>query len=193
MKLVESRFGNMKSHLFLLVLLPFLAGCRKSDTVCCSPSAGFDMTYRRTFNIAVGLNTFETHVYTFRDIAVDTAAFFQANNNVKSDTIGQIVPRGMNIRLIFSGDGNLNAVRRVEVSLFDTQMSASSEKVVFYNDDVQLSNNGQITLVPFNSDVRKLFLSGNGRYNLRLRVNLREIPSRSYDVEWNATFFAKFR
>ena len=189
----QLRFNNMKNYPFLLLLLPFLAGCRKTDSICCSPSSGFDMTYRRTFNIAVGLNTFETHVYIFRDIAVDTAVFFQANNNVKSDTIGQIVPRSMNIRLVFNGDGNLNAVSRVEVSLFDTQMSASSEKVVFYNDDVQLANNGQITLIPFNSDVRKLFLSGNGRYNLRIRVNLREIPSRSYDVEWNATFFAKYK
>ena len=193
MKLVQSRFVNMKNYLFPLLFLPFLAGCRKSDAICCSPSAGFDMTYRRTFNIAVGLNTFETHIYIFRDIAVDTAAFFQANGNVKSDTIGQILPRSMNIRLIFSGDGNLNAVSRIEVSLFDTQMSASSEKVIFYNDDVQLSNNGQIILVPFNSDVRKLFLLGNGRYNLRIRVNLREIPSRSYDVEWNAAFFAKYQ
>jgi hypothetical protein len=173
----------MKKLHFLFLLLPLLAGCRKTD-------AGFDMTYRRPFRFDVGLNTFETHTYTFRDIAVDTAIFFQANG-MTSDKVGQIAPRSMNIRLVFNGDGNLNFIRRVEVSLFDTQMSPSSEKVAFYNDDVQLSNSGQITLVPFNSDVRKLFISGNGRYNLRIKVNVREIPSRSYDVEWNATFLAK--
>lgn len=173
----------MKKLIFLLFALPFLSDCRKAD-------AGFDMNYRRTFNIAVGLNTFETHIYTFRDIAVDTSVFFQANN-ITVDKIGQVAPRSMNIRLVFNGDGNLNFIRRVEVSIFDSQMSASSEKVAFYNDDVQLSSGGQITLVPFNSDVRKLFLEGNGRYNLRIKVNLREIPSRSYDVEWNAIFLAK--
>ena len=174
----------MKNLKLLLFLLPLLAGCRKTD-------AGFDMTYRRTFTIPVGLSTFETHTFVFRDIAVDSALFFKANGIDSANLVGQIVPRSMNIRLVFNGDGNLNFVRKVEVSIFDTQMSASSEKIVFYNDDVPLSNTGQVTLVPFNADIRKLFLSGNGRYNLRVRLNFREIPSRSYDVEWNAVFLAK--
>jgi hypothetical protein len=174
----------MKKIIWILFLLPFLSGCRKTD-------AGFDMTYRRTFTIPVGLNTFETHFFLFKEIAVDTSLFFRANNIDTVSLVGQIVPRSMNIRLVFNGDGNLNFVRRVEVSLFDTQTSASSEKVVYYNDDVQLSSGGQVTLIPYNSDVRKLFISGNGRYNLRIKINLREIPTRSYDVEWNAVFLAK--
>jgi hypothetical protein len=174
----------MKKIIWLLFLLPLLSGCRKTE-------AGFDMTYRRTFTIPVGLNTFETHFFLFKEIAVDTSVFFRANNIDSVGLVGQIVPRSMNIRLVFNGDGNLDFIRRVEVSLFDTQTSASSEKVVYYNDDVQLSSGGQVTLIPYNSDVRKLFISGNGRYNLRIKINLREIPTRSYDVEWNAVFLAK--
>ncbi|MDZ7881264.1 MAG: hypothetical protein U5L45_26615 [Saprospiraceae bacterium] len=173
----------MKRLMYLLFLLPLLTGCRKTEQ-------GFDMTYRRTFTIPVGLSTFDSHFFLFKDIPVDTAVFFPLNG-ATSDQIGQVAPRSMNIRLVFNGDGNLNFIRRIEVSLFDTQTSASSEKVAFYNDDVLLSNSGQIQLVPFNSDARKLFLSGNGRYNLRVKLNLREIPTRSYDVEWNATFLAK--
>jgi hypothetical protein len=174
----------MKKIIWLLFLLPILSGCRKTEP-------GFDMTYRRTFTIPVGLNTFESHFFLFKEIPVDTAVFFRANKIDTVSLVGQIVPRSMNIRLVFNGDGNLNFIRRVEVSLFDTQTSASSEKVVYYNDDVQLSSGGQVTLIPGNIDVRKLFISGNGRYNLRIKINLREIPTRSYDVEWNATFLAK--
>jgi hypothetical protein len=136
------------------------------------------------------LSTFETHIFVFNDIAVDTSVFFQLKNSTR-DSIAQIVPRSMNIRLVFNGDGNLNFIRKVEVSLFDTQMSAASEKIVYYNDDVLLSNSGQIQLIPLNTDVRKLFLAGSGRYNLRLRLNLRDIPARSYDVEWNTIYLAK--
>ena len=167
---------------YLLFLLPLLAGCRKTD-------AGFDMTYRRTFTIPVGLSTFETHVFLFKDIPVDTAVFFKINNIDSANKVGQIVPRSMNIRLVFSGDGILNFIRRVDVVVLDTKLA--TEVTAFYNDDVQLTSGGQITLVPFNSDVRKLFLSGDGRYALRIRLNLREIPARSFDVEWNATFLAK--
>jgi hypothetical protein len=174
----------MKNLKYLLFLLPLLAGCRKTPE-------GFDMSYRRTFTIPVGLSTFETHTFVFNDIAVDSAVFFKVNGIDSANLVGQIAPRSMNVRLVFNGDGNLSFIRRVEVSIFDTQMSPSSEKVVFYNDDVPFSVTGQLTLVPFNSDVRKLFLSGNGRYNLRVRLNFREVPPRSFDVEWNAIFLAK--
>jgi hypothetical protein len=173
----------MKNLKFLLFLLPLLAGCRKTD-------AGFDMTYRRTFTIPVGFNTFDTHNFTFRDIAVDTGVFFRANNIDSVGLVGQIVPRSMNIRLIFNGDGNLNLVRKVEVFLLDTQ-NAGIERTVFYNDEVPLSTASQITLIPLNVDVRKLFLSSDGRIHLRIKMNLREIAPRSFDVEWNAVFLAK--
>jgi hypothetical protein len=180
----------MKNLVYLLFVLPLLAGCRKADGELTITDKDFDMRYRRTFTIPVGLSTFDTHIFVFKDIAVDTSVFFQLKN-ATSDSIAQIVPRSMNIRLVFNGDGNLNFIRKVEVSLFDTQTSAASEKVIFYNDDVLLSSSGQIQLIPFNADVRKLFFAGNGRYNLRIRLNLKDIPARSYDVEWNTIFLAK--
>jgi hypothetical protein len=181
----------MKNLKFLILMLPILMGCHKSDPVFTKTAKDFDMTYREKFTIPVGLSTFDTHIFSFKNIAVDTSIFFRAGNLDSVEKIMQIVPRSMNIRLIFSGDGNLNFVRRVEVSLFDTQISAASEKIVFYNEDVQPSSSGQITLIPLNSDVRKLFISGNGRYVLRIKLNLNDITTRSYDVEWNATFLAK--
>ncbi len=182
----------MKNIKLLLFLLPFLAGCRKVDDVFTKTAKDFDMIYRQPFTIPVGLSTFETHIFLFKNIAVDTAQFFRAGNLDSAQRITQIVPTSMNIRLIFNGDGNLALVRRVEVSVFDNQVSAASEKVIFYNEDVQLSS-GQIPLIPLNSDLRKLLIDGNGRYTLRVKLNFREIPTRSYDVEWNATFLAKVK
>jgi hypothetical protein len=185
------RSYDMKNLKLLFLFLPLLAGCHKSDAVFIKTDRDFDMSYRDKFVIPVGLSTFEAHIFTFKNIAVDTAVFFQANKLDSVGKITQIIPRSMNVRLVFNGDGNLNFVRRVEVSVFDAQISAGSEQVIFYNDDVQLSNSGQINLIPLNSDVRKLFISGNGRYVLRIKFNLREITQRSYDVEWNTVFLAK--
>ncbi len=173
----------MKNLKFLLLLLPILAGCRKTD-------AGFDMTYKRSFTIPVGWDPFSTFTATFVDIPVDTALFFQANS-ISSDKIGQIVPRSMNVRTVFSGDGTLNIVRKVEVLMFDSQLTPSSEQLVFYNDEVLPSTTSQITLVPTGADVRKRFLEGNGRFRLRLKIYFNDVTQRSYEVEWNATFLAK--
>jgi hypothetical protein len=174
----------MKNLKFLLLLLlPILAGCRKTDP-------GFDMTYKRAFTIPIGWASFETFTITFADIPVDSAVFFQANN-ITSDKVGQIVPQSMYIRSVFNGDGSLNIIRKVEVLMFDSQLTPSSEQTIFYNDQVPLSTSSEITLVPVNADVRKRFLSGNGRFRLRLKIYFNELTQRSYDVEWNATFLAK--
>ena len=173
----------MKNLRLLLFLLPLLAGCRKTD-------AGFDMTYRRTFTIPVGWNPIETFTVVFADTPVDSAVFFQANN-ISSDKVGQIVPHSMSIRSVFSGDGDLSFIRKVEASIFDSQLTPSSEQIVFYNDEVRPTNGGQINLIPLNVDVRKKFLSGNGRYRMRIKFYFTSVTSRSYDVEWNAAFLAK--
>jgi hypothetical protein len=174
----------MKNLKFLLLLsLPILAGCRKADP-------GFEMTYKRTFTIPVGWASFETFTITFADIPVDTAVFFQANN-ITGDKVGQIVPQTMNIRSIFSGDGSLNIIRKVEVLMFDSQLTPSSEQTIFYNDQVPISTSSQITLVPTSADVRKRFMSGNGKFRLRLKIYFNEFTQRSYDVEWSASFLAK--
>lgn len=173
----------MKKIHILLFLLPLLAGCRKID-------AGFDMTYRRPFTIPVGWNPLETFRIVFADTPVDSAVFFQANN-ITSDKVGQIVPRSMTIRPVFNGDGDLTFVRRVEAAIFDSQLTPSSEQIIFYNDEVQLTGGSQINLIPLNVDVRKKFLSGNGRFRMQIKLYFNQITSRSYDVEWNATFLAK--
>ena len=126
----------MKNLCILLFLLPLLAGCRKID-------AGFDMTYRRTFTIPLGWNPIKTFTIVFADVPVDSAVFFQANN-ITADKVGQIVPRSMTIRPVFSGDGDLTFVRRVEAAIFDSQLTPSSEQIVFYNDEVQLTSGSQI-------------------------------------------------
>ncbi len=171
-----------KIHIFLF-LLPLLAGCRKID-------AGFDMTYRRTFTIPVGWSPAQTFTVTFVDTPVDSAVFFQANN-ITSDKVGEIVPRSMTIRPVFNGDGNLNFIRRVEAFILDSQLTPASEQPVFYNDEVQLTTGSQINLIPINADVRKKFLSGNGRYRMKIKFTFNQITSRSYDLEWNAVFLAK--
>ena len=148
------------------------------------------MTYKRTFSIDVGLNPFESHYFAFRDIAVDTAIFFKANGGVTSADINQILPRSMSLRTIYGGDGaNFSFLSQVEVSVFDDKLTPSSEQIIFFRDDVPLSNNPQLLLIANNQDVKKLFFSGN-HYVLRIKMRLREIPNRSIDTEWNLTFLA---
>ena len=58
----------MNKYSLLLLTLLTLLGCRKKET-------GFEMNYRRQFNLPIGLDVFSSHNFRFFDIAPDTAVF----------------------------------------------------------------------------------------------------------------------
>jgi hypothetical protein len=173
----------IKKYLLFLLVLPFLSACRKTET-------GIDMTYRRQFEIPVGLAAGPSHNFVLINIPSDTAVFFQINNLTASQING-VVPRSMNIRTIFQGGGNTFAnVDHVEVAIFDPDRPSVPEIPVFYRYDVPLSTGDRLDLVPDGNNVQKFILDGK-RFNIRIKLFFREITPRSVDVETNIIFLGK--
>jgi hypothetical protein len=172
-----------KYCLFFLFFLPFLTACRKSET-------GFDMSYKRQFEIPVGLAVGPSHNFVLTNIPSDTSVFFKINNITASQIIG-VVPRSMNIRTIFQGGGNTFAnVDHVEVVIFDPNRPTVPEIPIFYRYDVPLSTSDILTLVPDANNISKFVLDGK-TFNIRIKLFFREITPRSVDVEANIVFLAK--
>ncbi len=173
----------IKKYLLFLLFLPFLSACRKTET-------GIDMTYRRQFEIPVGLAAGPSHNFVLINIPSDTAVFFQINNLTASQING-VVPRSMNIRTIFQGGGNTFAnVDHVEVVIFDPDRPAVPEIPIFYRYDVPLSTSDRLDLVPDGNNIQKFILDGK-RFNIRIKLFFREITPRSVDVEANIIFLGK--
>lgn len=164
----------------LCFCLVVCGSCRKNEP-------GFDMTYRRTFELPIGLNTFQSWNREFPDIASDTSVFFAANK-VNGDKIGPILPKGMRIRAIFNN--SFEFVSRVEVFISDPSRPNLTEQTVFFRDDVPFSSSNRIDLIPNNIDVSK-FIKEGSKYKLRINFRFRDISQRSIDCEWEALFFAR--
>jgi hypothetical protein len=166
-----------------LFLLSFLSACRKTDE-------GFDMSYRRQFEIPVGLSPAQSHVYTLINIPSDTAVFFKINNITASQLTG-VVPRTMSLKTVFQGGGKTFAnINRVEVVIFDPNRPTVPEIPIFYRYDIPLSTGDILTLVPDANNISKFVLDGK-TFNIRIRLVFNEITPSSVDVEANIVFLGK--
>ena len=172
-----------KKHFLFLSFLSFLSACRKSET-------GFEMSYRRQFEIPVGLGTGPSHNFVLVNIPADTSVFFSINNVTASQVIG-VVPRSMNIRTIFQGSGNTFAVvDHVEVVIFDPDRPNVPEIPIFYRYDVPLSTGDRLDLVPDGNNIRKFLLEGRV-FNIRIKLFFRDFIPRSVETEANIVFLGK--
>ncbi len=174
----------MTKYLLLFILsLSLLSACRKSET-------GFEMSYRRQFEIPVGLPASKSHNYVLLDIPSDTAIFFQINNMTVSQVTG-VVPRTMSLKTVFQGGGKTFAnVDRVEVVIFDPNRPTVPEIPIFYRYDVPLSTGDVLTLVPDADNISKFVLDGK-TFNIRIKLFFREVTPRSVEIEANIAFLAK--
>jgi hypothetical protein len=173
----------IKKILPFVLFLPFLSACRKSET-------GFDMSYRRTFEIPVGLNPAKSHSYVLLNIPADTSVFFTINNANASQLIG-VVPRSMNIRTVYPGTGNTFAiVNQVEVFIFDPTRPDIPEIPIFYRRDIPLNTGDRLDLVPDGTNISKFVLDGR-IFNIRIKLTFLDFTPRSVDTEANIVFLAK--
>ncbi len=173
----------IKRLLPLLLFLPFLSACRKSET-------GFEMSYRRQFEIPVGLGAGPSHNFVLVNIPADTSVFFTLNNVTAKQLVG-IVPRSMSLKTIFQGGGNtFSIVDHVEVVIFDPNRPTVPEIPIFYRYDVPLSTGDILTLVPDGNNVQKFFFEGK-TFNIRIKMFLRDFIPRSVEVEANIVFLGK--
>ena len=90
-----------------------------SSLRCQKKVASFDMYYRRTYNIPVGINPFVTTVWNSDYITPDTTTFFTANAT-SSAKISRVIPKSMQISSIYPGaNSTLDILTRVDVTIHD--------------------------------------------------------------------------
>jgi hypothetical protein len=166
---------------FLLLLTLLMAGCRKKQE-------GFEMTYKRRFDLPIGLDIFASHNFKFNDVACDTSIFFQINNATASQ-IKRILPRSMSLISIFTSATRYDFIKQVEVYVSDNSRPKVTPQIAFFRDDVPLGTSDRLDLIPSEVDLRPFLLEGN-RFSIRINISLRDYPPRTIETECNFSFFA---
>jgi hypothetical protein len=166
---------------FLLLLTLLMAGCRKKQE-------GFEMTYKRRFDLPIGLDIFASHNFKFNDVACDTSIFFTINNATASQ-IKRILPRSMSLISIFTNATRYDFIKQVEVYVSDNSRPKVTPQIAFFRDDVPLGTGDRLDLIPSEVDLRPFLLEGN-RFSIRINISLRDYPPRTIETECNFSFFA---
>ena len=166
---------------FLLLLTLLMASCRKKQE-------GFEMTYRRQFDLPIGLDIFKTHTFKFNDVAADTSVFFQINN-VTASQIKRILPRSMSLRSIFTSATRYDFIKQVEVLVSDKNRPRLTPQIAFYRDDVPIGTGDRLDLIPSEVDLSPFLLEGS-RFSISINITLRDYPPRTIETECNFSFFA---
>lgn len=165
----------------LLLAIPLLTGCRKKEE-------GFEMGYRRQFDIPVGLDIRASHNYSFLNVPSDTAVFFQINNKKASD-IKRILPRSMSLQSIFSSANSYDFISQAEVWISDRSRPKLDSQIIFFRDRIPANSDSRIDLVPNDVDLRPFLLEGN-RFTVRINIVLRDYPPRTIETDCSFSFFA---
>jgi hypothetical protein len=166
---------------FLLLSFFMLTSCRKKEE-------GFEMTYKRQFDLPVGLDIFASHNFKFNDVACDTSIFFTINNATASQ-IKRVLPRSMSLRSIFTSATRYDFIKQVEVYVSDNSRPKVTPRIAFFRDDVPLGTGDRLDLIPNEVDLRPFLLEGN-RFSIRINISLRDYPPRTIETECNFSFFA---
>jgi hypothetical protein len=155
-------------HIFFILLVPVLLGlwsCQEDDRpeLC-------RLAYTLDFNIQPGLNTFETHVYTFSPITSQLDAALAANGYTRAD-VEAILPRTAILRGTFQ-DVNLDFIHRVSMHVYDP-FDINNKIEFFYLDPVPVRNKTSIELFPGISDVTEWF--ERPFFGIELRLDYRQV------------------
>ena len=102
----------MRVLFVLLVLALSITSCtEEAETL-------FEMDYRLDYNIAAGLNTFETHFFELSNIPTNATNLLQANNLTDGE-IEAILPKSARLSTVFLTE-DLDFIREVSVRLINT-------------------------------------------------------------------------
>jgi hypothetical protein len=154
---------------------------------CTKKDAGFDMFYRKQFNVPIGQIPQNSFNYDFLNIAADTSAFFTPNG-VGSAQIVSIKPKSMSIIAQYGGV-DYNTVRSVEVWISTPNAPNITPQIIFFRDDVPLTTNERIDLVPNDVDVKSFITFG--KFNVKVTLRFRDNTTRTLESDTTITFFAK--
>ncbi len=161
-----------------------------SSLRCQKKVASFDMYYRRTYNIPVGINPFVTTVWNSDYITPDTTTFFTANAT-SSAKISRVIPKSMQISSIYPGaNSTLDILTRVDVTIHDPARPNVPEQTIFYRDNVPANTAYTLDLLPNAVDVRDLVLNSK-KFIISISIQVAQPPPRTIETQFNVYFAAQ--
>lgn len=151
--------------MLIIAIVWMLAACAKDDRpeLC-------ELNHFVDFNIQPGLNTFETHIYTFSPIGSQLEASLAARGHTLAE-VDDVVPKRAILRGVFQ-DVNLDFVHRVSVLVYDPFQPADRVEF-FYLDPVPARDKTSIQLFPGIADVTPWFT--RPFFAIELRLNYRQV------------------
>ena len=172
------------SILFCLGLILF------TNLSCNKKIVGFDMYYKRTYNIPVGINPFVSTVWNSDYITPDTTTFFTANASSSAKVL-KVIPKSMQISSIYpSGNTTLDNLTRVEVTIFDPARPSIPAQTIFYRDNVPANTAYTLDLLPNAVDVKDLVINSK-KFIISISIQVAQPPPRTIETQFNVYFTAQ--
>ncbi len=164
---------------FLLVLPIFISDCKKDDPVL------FEMLYANDFVIPAGLNPFDTHYFTLKDIPVGT---YLSSRNLTTDMLTRIEPRAANFINIFAGTATYDFIREISVRIYTDDENDSRE--AFYHFQVPQNAGDNLPIIPNDALDARPYFNGN-TFNILIRLDLRQTTMQNIETQLRFSFGAR--
>lgn len=180
---LKKYFGH-KLMVFSFGLLLF------SSLSCNKKIVGFDMYYKRTYNIPVGINPFVSTVWNSDYITPDTTTFFSVNASSSAKVL-KVIPKSMQLSSIYpSASTTLDNLTRVEVTIFDPARPAIPAQTIFYRDNVPANTAYTLDLLPNAVDVKDLVIYSK-KFIISISIQVAQPPPRTIETQFSVYFTAQ--
>ncbi len=133
-----------------------------------APDALFQLNTEADFNLAPGLNTFETFYFPLTRVPSNYNLF---SNGTEAGLVGSILPSRATITAPFI-DFDWSIVREVSVWAI-SQRDADVRAEIFFQDQISLNRQDELRLFSSLSDVKEILT--DDAFNLEVRFNFRNI------------------
>jgi len=180
----------MKKLLFLLAVPLLFFACSKDDQ-------GLPMSYQRDFEIAAGLNTFDTWVFPLTNFPTNKVTFLTANG-ISEQSITRITPREARLSINFS-DEDFYFVRAVVVEIFTgstppEQQTETGEqqrwKEIYFRENIPLNTGKTIDLIPSLPEVTDILLGE--QFTVQVEFLFRDLPPEFIETRLEMVFWAEY-
>ncbi len=171
------------SHFFQIVgivLLMSNLSCQKDDL-----GPGFDLLFRRDFEIQAGLGVFVVHHFYLNNISSTYQATLQAQGLTDADV--KNISNSSGELIATFGDGRLDFISRISVRVFP-EGEPDKYVEVAYRDPAPLNNGTLIGLVPSLANVKHIIREN--RFGIDVAIETRNITTESIPVTLNLKFRA---
>ena len=128
----------------------------------------FDIDIEADFDIAPGLNTFETFYFPINRVPTNIGAFVGSTDRA---TIAKILPSRADIRAVFA-EFDWSIIQ--EVTIWATSVRDSERRAeIFYQDQISLNGQNELRLFSSNSEVSDILL--NDAVHLEVAFRFRRV------------------